>query len=159
MGSDARKLRTDALSGSTAADRRSVTCVAGQAIRIGPATVTYTQEGCFTSYDDGTSYGAHPHDTHHYYVIAHRCGYGDDVLAYAREHEACHHIVGHWIKQGGSDVIGPLAHGVQPDPVKAVMEEAMTMIFQRWLRANERPIIGGVDWDGLKVRALTLLGN
>lgn len=126
-------------------------------IQIGNATIIYTDEGCFTRYPDGTAYGAHPHDTHHYHVIAHRCGYGDDILAYAREHEVCHHIVGLWIKGGGSDVIGPLAHGIEPNQLEAVMEEALVMTFQRWLRANERPIIGGVNWDDLKRRALEAL--
>lgn len=126
-------------------------------VRIGRVEVIYTHEGCFTRYEDGATFGAHPHDTHHYHVIAHRCGYGDDILDYAREHEVCHHIVGLWIKGSGSDVIGPLAHGIDPDPVKATLEEALTMTFQRWLRANERPIIGGVDWDGLKRRALEAL--
>jgi hypothetical protein len=126
-------------------------------IRIGTATLTHTPGGCVTTYDDGSSYGAHPHDTHHYHVIAHRCGYGDDILAYAREHEACHHIVSEWIMGRPSQVLWPLAHGYDPDPADAVQEEALTMTFQRWLRANERPIIGGVDWDGLKARALASL--
>jgi len=126
-------------------------------IQIGNATVTYTPEGAVSTYPNGTSYGAHPHDNHHYHVIAHRCGYGDDILAYAREHEVCHHIVGCWIKGGGSDVIGPLARSVEPEPLAALFEECLVMTFQRWLRANERPIIAGVDWDGLKARALAAL--
>jgi hypothetical protein len=31
--------------------------------------------------------------------------------------------------------------------------------FQRWLRANERPICSGLDWDGLKRDALDLLNG
>jgi hypothetical protein len=126
-------------------------------MQIGTATVRYYPEGAFTSYADGTSYAAHPHDTHHYHVIAHRCGYGDDILTYAREHEVCHHIVSEWIGGHTSKVLWPLAHGRDPDPAEAVYEEALAMTFQRWLRANERPIIGGVDWTGLKSRALALL--
>jgi hypothetical protein len=126
-------------------------------MRIGTATVCYYDGGAFTRYDDGSSYAAHPHDTHHYHVIAHRCGYGDDILRYAREHEVCHHIVSEWIGGYTSKVLWPLAHGRDPDPVEAIMEEAMAMTFQRWLRANERPIIGGVLWDDLKARALALL--
>lgn len=126
-------------------------------MQIGTATLTFYPEGAFTSYADGTSYAAQPHDTHHYAVIAHRCGYGDDILAYAREHEACHHIAAEWICGWTSKVLWPLAHGREPDPYDAISEEALTMTFQRWLRANERPIIGGVNWDGLKGRALALL--
>lgn len=126
-------------------------------IRIGTAEVIYTPEGCFTRYEDGTTFGAHPHDTHHYHVIAHRCGYGDNILAYAREHEVCHHIVSEWIGGHTSKVLWPLAHGRDPDLTDAVNEEALAMTLQRWLRANERPIIGGVDWTGLKRRALEAL--
>lgn len=126
-------------------------------MRIGTATLTYTPDGCVTAFDDGSTYGAHPHDTHHYHVVSHRCGYGDDILAYAREHEACHHIVSEWIGGYTSKVIWPLAHGRDPDPVDALMEEALTMTFQRWLRAGERPIIGSVPWDAIKARALALL--
>jgi hypothetical protein len=127
-------------------------------IRIGTATLTKYDGGCFTSYDDGSSYGAHHHDTPHYHVISHRCVYGDDLARYCFEHEACHHIVAEWIGGHTSKVLWQLARGRDPDPYDATSEEALAMTFQRWLRANERPIIGGVDWDGLKARALALLG-
>lgn len=116
-----------------------------QGIRVGSATIAWTTDGAVTTYADGASYGALPHDTPHYHVIAHRCGYGDDLLRYAREHEACHHIVSEWIGGFPSKVPWPLAHGRQPAFFDAVQEEALTMTCQRWLRANERPIIGGVD--------------
>ena len=127
-------------------------------IEIGPAAVTYTDEGCYTRYTDGATFGAHPHDTHHYHVIAHRLGYGDDTLRYCREHEVCHHMVSYWINGHDSQVIWALAHKQPVDLAYAIQEEALTQTFQRWLRANERPIIGDVDWDGLKARALGLLG-
>lgn len=126
-------------------------------IQIGTATVEYTPDGCATHYPDGTHYGAQPHDTHHYHVIAHRCGYGDDILRYCREHEAAHHMVSEWIAGRRSEVLWPLCHGYDPDQAEAVMEEIAAQAFQRWLRANERPIIGGLDWDDLKARALALL--
>lgn len=126
-------------------------------IQIGTATLTFYPDGAFTTYSDGATYAAQPHDTHHYHVIAHRCGYGDDILRYAREHEACHHFVSEWIGGYTSKVLWPLAHGAQPDRYEAISEEALTMTLQRWLRANERPIIAGVDWDALKARALALL--
>lgn len=140
-------------------------------MRIGTATLTYYPDGAYTSYDDGTSYAAQPHDTPHYDEIAERCGYAwplsrrqptgqqraDARLRYCREHEACHHIVAEWIGGHTSRVLWPLAHGREPVPFEATAEEALAMIFQRWLRANERPIIGGVPWDDLKARALALL--
>jgi len=127
-------------------------------IQIGTATVEYTPDGCVTRYQDGSSYGAQPHDTHHYHVIAHRCGYGDDILAYCREHEVAHHITCEWIVGFPSHVISSLAAGQEPHQGVAVLEEMAAHTFQRWLRAGERPIIGGrVDWDALKARALALL--
>jgi hypothetical protein len=127
-----------------------------RSICIGSAMVIYTDVGCETRYDDGTAFGAHPHDTHHYHVIAHRLGYGDDILSYAREHEVCHHLVGETFFGGPSPVVWALAHGQQVDPSAAALEEAMVMAVQRWVRANERPIIGGVDWNALRYRALAL---
>jgi hypothetical protein len=56
-----------------------------------------------------------------------------------------------------SHVIWSMAHRLIPDPGIAVAEEALVMTIQRWLRANERPIISGVDWDDLKRRALEAL--
>lgn len=133
-------------------------------MRIGTATLTYYSVGAFTTYDDGASYAAQPHDTAHYDEIARRCGYpllgsirDNYRLDYCREHEACHHIVSEWIGGHTSRVLWPLAHGREPVPYEATAEEALAMTFQRWLRAHERPIIGGVDWDELKARALALL--
>lgn len=135
------------------------------------AAVTYTPEGCYSTFADGSSYGAHPHDTPHYDEIAKRCGYWEQWpglgpilraqarLRYCREHEVFHHIVGQHFYGGVSPVLWQLAHGGEPHPCEAALEEAMVMMLQRWVRANERPIIGGVDWDVLKRRALEVLGG
>lgn len=128
-------------------------------MRIGLAAVTYYPDGAYTTYYDGSTYAAHPHDTAHYAEITARCGYGTDRLAYCREHEVCHHVVSEWLASAHSRVLWPLAHGKQPRPHDAMLEEALAMTFQRWLRAGERPIIGGADWDGLKSRTLTVLGT
>lgn len=45
----------------------------------------------------------------------------------------------------------------EPDPAEALFEEMAVQTFQRWMRANERPILAGVDWDALKADALTLI--
>ena len=112
---------------------------------------------------------ARAHDTAHYMEITERCGYrpvwfkdeaaarANARLAYCREHEVCHHIVAEWIMGTESRVLWPLAHGFEPDQAEAIAEEALTMTFQRWLRAGERPLIGGADWDKLKAKALELL--
>jgi hypothetical protein len=114
------------------------------------ANLEFTPEGCVTRFPDGTSYGAVPHDTPHYHVIAHRCGYGDDLLAYCREHEACHLIGEEWFHNRPSRIIWGLAHNLPPSPHEAAYEEIAAQALQRWVRTNERPIIGGVDWDGLR---------
>lgn len=126
-------------------------------IHVGGAVVTLTHDGCVSTYPDGSSFEAQPHDTPHYHVIAHRLGYGDDLLRYCREHEVTHHLVGETFYGGRSPVISQLAAGYDPIPVSAAIEEAMVMTVQRWLRANERPIIGGVDWDAVRYRGLALL--
>jgi len=56
-----------------------------------------------------------------------------------------------------SHVLWALAHGHEPHPGVAVLEEMGAHTVQRWLRANERPIVGSVDWDDLKACALALL--
>jgi hypothetical protein len=140
------------------------------------ATVTLTDEGCYTTFGDGTTWGALPHDTPHYDEIAERCGYLDwetratwpadptraqreaARMAYCREHEVFHHVVGAvFYRAQSSPVLWALAHGLEVDEMAAAVEEAMVMTVQRWVRAGERPIIGGVDWDDLRARCLALL--
>lgn len=127
-------------------------------VHLATATVHYTPEGCVSHFADGASWGAIPHDTPHYHVIAHRCGYGDDLLAYCREHEVCHHLVSEWLLRRPSPVLWGLAHGRELTAAEAVFEEMAAQGLQRWVRANERPIIGGVDWNALKTQAVTLMG-
>lgn len=138
-------------------------------ISLTHATVTYTPEGCFSTFTDGSSYGALPHDTPDYDEIAERCGYGlglpwgdaqrraEGRLTYCREHEVCHHLVGEAFYNGPSPVLWALAHGSEVTPQEAALEEAMVMTLQRWIRAGERPIIGSVSWDAIKGRALEAL--
>lgn len=110
-----------------------------------------------TMFNDGTSWGAYPHDTHHYHVITHRCGYGNNVWQYCMEHEFCHSFVAEYLGNKVSPVLWDLAHGNTPSKTAAAIEECFVQMFQRWLRANERPIIGDVDWDDMKSQALAYL--
>ena len=128
-------------------------------IILSHAIVEYNDWGCMSHFNDGSSFGAHPHDTPHYHVISHRTGYQDDILAYAREHEIVHHIVGEYFFGGVSPIIWALAHGHGVTAEEAAKEEALVMLVQRFLRANERPIIGGINWDEIKHRALEVLGE
>jgi hypothetical protein len=122
-------------------------------IRTRFASLEYTREGAITRFPDGSSYGALPHDKPHYHSVAHRLGYGGDILAYCREHELAHHLIA---EEFGSysPVLWALAHGEQPPRMIAAAEEALAMTLQRYARANEVPMIEGIDWDALKCRLL-----
>lgn len=128
-------------------------------IRLKYACLAWVPNGCMTLFEDGSEIGACPHDTHHYHVIAHRLGYGDDILSYCREHELAHHMVEEAFYDRPSRVLWELAHGRVLSAREAVYEEGIAQMFQRWLRAGERPIIGGVPWDALKAEAVALLGQ
>jgi hypothetical protein len=122
-------------------------------------SIEWTDWGCLTRFPDGAGVGAHPHEIPHYYVISHRCGYGDDTMAYCREHEFAHAFVAERLRGGPSYVLLAMAHREAVDKGAAVYEEIAAQTFQRWLRANERPILWGADWDGLKRDALSLLAG
>lgn len=146
-----------------------------QVTRLDYAEVVLTDDGCFSRFADGSAWGSQPHDTPHYDEIAERCGYlaletvttwpldpTDEQraaarLAYCREHEVCHHVVGAVFYHAPSPVLWALAHGGDVTPEHAALEEAMVMTLQRWFRAGERPIIGDVDWDALRLRLALLL--
>jgi hypothetical protein len=109
-------------------------------------------------FPDGSHLEAWPHpEDPHYHVIAHRLGYGDDLWAYCWEHEFCHSFVAEALGGKPSYVLTCLRYEIKLDRLRATQEEVLTQTFQRWLRANERPILAGVDWDGLKDQALKLL--
>jgi hypothetical protein len=119
----------------------------------------FTPDGAVTRFPDGTEIGAHPHANAHYHVIAHRLGYGDDILRFCQEHEFAHSFVAERLLDRPSVVLSALAHGTQFSGRNAAFEELTAQAFQRWLRANERPIISGVKWDEMKADALELLGG
>ncbi len=120
-------------------------------------TVKWTDSGCTTRFSDGAEIPSWPHKTPHYYVISHRTGYSDDILSYCREHDACHSLIEEWLHDKPSDILWAAAHGFPLNGTDSAYEEMATQTFQRWLRANERPILAGVDWDVLKRDALVLL--
>lgn len=124
------------------------------------ATIRYTDFGVETIFhSDGAVVSAWPHpEQTHYYVISHRLGYGDDIMRYCREHEACHSLVEEFLHDRPSQVLWSLAHGKLPRGAEAAYEEMAAQQLQRWVRAHERPILSGVDWDKVKRDAIELLG-
>jgi hypothetical protein len=90
-------------------------------------------------------------------VIAHRCGYEDDLHAYCFEHEVVHCLLAERFRNGPSPILWALAHGSELTGPAAAFEEISVQAFQRYLRANEQPIVGGVDWGELKRVALEVL--
>jgi hypothetical protein len=124
-------------------------------IQLRFASVEYTPTGAISSFEDGSSYGALPHDEPHYHAIAHRLGYQGDTLAYCREHELAHHLIAEAFGSH-SPVIWALAHGEKPPVMIAAAEEALAMTLQRFARTNEVPMIEGVNWLLLRCRLLEL---
>jgi hypothetical protein len=123
-------------------------------------TFSYTPEGCRTVYSDGATLDSYPHlEMPHYYVISHRTGYGDDVMAYCREHDLFHHLVACFFGTISSSVLWRSAHSGDDGPIPAAYEEVLVMTCQKWVRANERPIIGDVNWDAFKAKALGVLAQ
>lgn len=130
--------------------------------------VQFTEWGCQTYLLHGsTACDAIPHPNDpHYAVIAARCGYLDNIMAYCQEHELAHVVVAEFFEDRPSYVISKLIHQENPDkPDKPdnmyliVCEELMAQTLQRYVRANEEPIIGGVAWDELKALFLHYLGK
>lgn len=109
------------------------------------------------TFPDGSTCDAVPHDTHHYHIIAHRCGYGDDIAAYCFEHEVAHALIAEWFWDGPSPVLQGVASGRMLSGKEAASEELLAQTLQRFCRAGEQPIIGGVNWGGMKREALGLL--
>lgn len=123
-------------------------------IKLRFVDVEYTAAGAVSYFHDETRYGALPHpELPSYYVVAHRLGYGDDLLKYCRHHELAHHIISEEFGSH-SPVIWALAHGEAPPRMIAAAEEALAMTLQRYAMTNEHPMIEGIDWDALKCRLL-----
>lgn len=126
-------------------------------IELKYSKIAFTDRGCCVFFHDGSCCNAIPHDIPHYHVIAHRLGYGDDRMRYCREHEFAHLFVEERLHDRPSRVLWAIAHDQMLTGPEAAYEESFAQVFQRWLRAHERPILSGVDWDGLKRDALALL--
>jgi hypothetical protein len=128
-------------------------------IKLRYCEVTFLEWGAVTRFPDGAEVPAIPHDTHSYHVIADRLGYGTDVLAYCQHHEFCHHLFCQEVMNEPSYVLKTIANGGRPHKSKSVPEEICAQALQGWIMAGIRPIVGQVDWDGLRQTALRLLDD
>lgn len=127
-------------------------------IRLRHAMVEVEDWGCTSYFADGSSYGATPHPwDHQYHVISHRTGYGFDHARYCVEHELAHHVVEEFLFDRPSRILWGLAHGTPLSGHESAYEEMMAQSLQRFVRASERPIIGGVDWDAMRARFLDVV--
>jgi hypothetical protein len=124
-------------------------------MRMKYCSIEWTQDGAATTFDGDIRCPSTPHDTHHYHVIAHRCGCGDDVRQYCRDHELAHVILSEWFQQcAPASLLETSVHGNALDWGTNMMEECTAHVLQRWVRCNERPIIGRCDWDAMKAQFL-----
>lgn len=114
------------------------------------------KDGCTTHFPEG-SVPSLPHNTPHYHVISHRCGYEGDVLRYCIEHDFIHNFLEEELFDRPSRVLHAVALGSPLSGAESAHEEVFTQTFQRFLRGGERPIIGGVPWNDLRIEALRLL--
>ena len=123
-------------------------------------TIERLPDEVLVTFIDGASCPATPHpDMPHYREITARCGYGDDVWAYCFFHEFAHAWIEERLYDRPSRVLWALAHETMLSGKEAVYEEITAQVFQRWLHADERPIIGGVPWDKWKAEALALISE
>lgn len=123
-------------------------------------TIEWTDYGCVTFFEDGSEASAWPSWADpHYRVIAHRTGYGDDLLGYCREHDFCHSLIEQEIYKRPSRVLWAMAHGTQLPGPESAYEELAAQALQRFFRAGERPIVSGIDWDGIRNKAHGILDN
>lgn len=134
-------------------------------IHLAYATIEFTPEGCVTTLlEGGEPVPAHHHpDDPDYCEIAFRCGYGPiyapDTLRYCREHDVLHSWLAEYFYDRPSDVLFRLAFGLAGKPEEAVREEILIQTIQRFVRGNERPIVGDMDWSRLKRDALEVLAG
>src|SRR3954468_21345368 len=109
---------------SLAVGAYTCTCTGGNEMRMKYCSIEWTQDGAATTFDGDIRCPSTPHDTHHYHVIAHRCGCGDDVRQYCRDHELAHVILSEWFQQcAPASLLETSVHGNALDWGTNMMEE------------------------------------
>jgi hypothetical protein len=122
--------------------------------------IEWTDYGARTVFPDGTETGTWPHpDDFDYRLISDRLGYGDDTLTFSRHHDLCHNLVEEWIHNRPSQVLTAVAMGKPLRWPEAAYEELAAQALQALIVMNVRPIIGGFDWQALRVKALECIAR
>lgn len=117
--------------------------------------IQWTDYGALSIFPDGKECGAWPHpDDADYCLLADRLGYDRDVMAFCREHELAHHMVEQHIHDRPSQVLRAVADGNPLSWPQAAYEEIAAQALQALARKNERPIIGGFDWQAMRAEFL-----
>lgn len=124
-------------------------------MRMKYCTIEWTEQGSQTSFDNGLTCQSVPHETEHYHIIARRCGCGDDVRMYCRDHELAHVLLSQVFQEHAPRaLLETTQYGHALNWGENIMEECTAHVIQRWVRCGERPIIGNCDWDSLRAAFL-----
>jgi hypothetical protein len=129
-------------------------------------TVSFYQYWVWTQFHDGEGYGGYPdyepeqpywpNFTGDYRAAAKFAG-NLDPLVYCLVHDFSHSFVMQEILNQPSQIIWALAHG-EPVPELTVFEEAMALLFQRYLNGGRMFATSPkVDWFKIKHDAQNLL--
>ena len=132
-----------------------------QTFELRYCTVTWYDGWCWTEFDEtGEGWGAIPSHDEHYYRLAARLGYGDDIKRYCVEHDTCHSLVEQEVFDRPSPIIWNLAHGLT-HPKDTVYEEALVQFFQAFLRGGWEMTAAApdIDWWAIREKAWLLLGR
>lgn len=107
--------------------------------------------GCRT-YKKGSNWyvDAIPHETAHYFIIAARLGYQDDIYRYCWEHELAHCVVAEYLKNDTSLVLRHIAKMDTVSRWDITAEELLAQTLQRFANANEEPIISDINWHDMR---------
>jgi hypothetical protein len=125
-------------------------------MRMKYCTIEWTEDGAATTFNGNVRCPSFPHpEQPHYHVIAHRCGCGDDVRQYCRDHELAHVLLSEVFQHcAPASLLETAVYGKAQDWGTNMLEECTAHVLQRWVRCNERPIIGRCDWDSIKRKFL-----
>ena len=90
-----------------------------------------------TRFADGTECAGTPHETPDYLARAMRLGYGNDIMAYLRDHELAHNLIAQELWDKPSPVLHAVAKGQPLSFAEADPEERLVINFQGFLRQGE----------------------